>query len=117
MKKLQLFGEKDLGLPTERKEMVAEVFVSAPDNAIVVESKYPDVKREIADALGQLVKGGGAMLRSGFTNGDRHVLTGSYKKPSDEDFLEAVKEDASLWWDRKFGGYEIDELASEIVEE
>jgi hypothetical protein len=117
MKKLKLFGEKDLGLPTERQEMVADVFVAAPDNVIVVESKYPDVKRELADALDQLVKNGGAMLRSGFTRGNEHISTGSYKKPSDENFLETLRDDGAIWWDKKFGGYKIDRLASKIVEE
>ena len=116
MRKLKLYGEKDLGLATERKEMVADVFVGA-DNGLVVESPYPEVKREITAALNELAKSGGVLLMAGTMQGDEHITSGSYKKPSDDDFLEAVKEEVSLWWDRKYCGYEIDELASEIVEE
>jgi hypothetical protein len=117
MKKLKLFREKDLGLATERQEVVADVFVATPDNTVVVESKYSDVKREITAALDQLVKDGGALLRSGKTEGNKHMTLGEYIKPSDKDFLDTLKDDGAFWWDKKFGGYEIDELASKIVEE
>lgn len=116
MKKLKLYGEIKWFFVLRREGFVADVFVDK-DNLVVVESKHLKLKKDLSHSLQQLIKHGELVLRKGITKGDIHMTVGSYQKPGDSNFLEALKSYHSFWWNKKFGGYEINNLASKIVEE
>ena len=117
MKKLKLYGEKKLFWGIKRKGIVAEIYVGGKDENLTVESKYPEVKKDLADALDHLVKSGELLLKKGVGIGEEHATIGVSQKPGDALFLEALKSYGPFWWGKKFGGWEINELLSVIVTE
>lgn len=116
MKKLKLYGEKKWFFGIKRKGFIADVFVDK-DNLVVVESKYPKLEKELDRSLQQLIKSKKLILRTGVTNENTCSTFFSYQKPGDPKFLEALKSYHPFWWDKKYGGYEINELGSKVVEE
>lgn len=116
MKKLKLYGEKKLFWVIPQKGFIADVFVDGKNNPII-ESKYAEVKKDLSAAINDLVKSGKLLLRGGRIEKDVCITFGTKQKPGDPKFLEALKDDTDLWWDKKYGGFEISPLSSEIIEE
>lgn len=123
MKKLKLYGEKKtLGIVL-RKGFIAEVYVK--DGKVIIESKNKKIKEEIEKVINEVLseKEDYFYYRTGdeyFNKKTGHWGYRTYmvpQKPTDPEFLEALKDSDWFWEDEKFGGYEIDPIFSKIVEE
>ncbi|MCL4540579.1 MAG: hypothetical protein M1378_13450 [Bacteroidetes bacterium] len=116
MKKLKLYGDNP---ETKHEGFIAEVYVSTDGGKVVVSSENPEVKREIEEAIAELVQKGGPVIKWCVEeeDADKTMIKrmGKHQMPKDADFLNALREEHSFW-SRKFGGYEINELVSEVVE-
>lgn len=118
MKKLKLYGTKKLLLGFfDRKGFIAEVFVDPATNELVVISSRSQLRDDLIKKLQNFIKSGDVMLKKSISDKDGHTLSGVLQHPGDEKFLEALKGSGPFWWDKKFDGYEINEVASKIVDE
>lgn len=108
MKKLKLVGLKyDSGKYVGELQLVGEVYVE--NGKVRVESPYPDLAKELLETIEKFAYTRGA--RMGPTREGPHT----FHKTDDPQFLEALC--YTDIWDKRFGGWRIDEMRSEIVKE
>jgi len=120
MKKLKLVGIKKIWF-WEIRRVVAEVFVQ--EGKVIVESRNPKIKEDLQREIDQFAYRRGFLFRWSKDIKDkqgriiRHELWARNQKPGDPGFLEALRGTTWFWKDKKFGGYEIYETISKIVDE
>ncbi|MCL5114160.1 MAG: hypothetical protein M1604_00040 [Patescibacteria group bacterium] len=115
MKKLKLYGKKSASDEIDRENAVAVIYVTGKKE-LMVESAHPEVKRDIEEAIVELIKKGGPKVRRCVEKNGETVRIATPQKLGDADFLEALREEYPFW-SREFSGYEINHLVSRVADE
>lgn len=118
MRKLKLYGEKKIFGPFKKKGFIAEI--SVVDGKVVVKSKDKKVKEDLEREIKKRIESEAITFSWGVTEklpdgGKAHYHLAEPKKPTDPEFLEALREYSVLWSTHTFGGYEISGLLSEVI--
>ncbi len=120
MKILHLVGGK--ATPRAHQDRALAI-VRIKGKMLVVESRDPELQKQLAEHIDMVVRAAGVFLYQPITRRNRageeieNVLAGRWIQPGHPRFLDALRDSSWLWRDQDFAGYQVDYLASYVADE